>query len=239
MCASIRSAAFAFFIALASAQAQTEIVTDRPDLTESPITVPQGSVQVEGGLLQTWDQPDALAAGALVRWGVGTTWEVRLDTPAYTRTAETSGFASPTVGAQLELGKASGWDVAAIVQTSIPTRGVFGDTWMQPLALLVAGRDLPLGLSVGTQAELGVDPQTRTASGGGTFVVGRPVGGPLSTFLELATDVEGAELSSVLVQHGYTVRLTPTLQLDAHVAFGLEGTSAPAALGGLGLSVRR
>jgi hypothetical protein len=75
----------------ASAQAQDaiapelEIVTDRPDITESSIVIPAGGVQVENGLTWTADhgQRTADAPQSLPRVGVGGRTEVRLGIPDY------------------------------------------------------------------------------------------------------------------------------------------------------------
>jgi hypothetical protein len=49
-----------------------EIVTDRPDITESPIVVPKGSLQFENGLTWTSDHGQTaldLNSGAVWRFG--------------------------------------------------------------------------------------------------------------------------------------------------------------------------
>ena len=64
---------------------ELEIVTDRPDITESSIVIPAGGVQVENGLTWTADhgQRTAEAPQSLLRVGVGGRTEVRLGIPDY------------------------------------------------------------------------------------------------------------------------------------------------------------
>lgn len=59
------------WLSLTPSQVQTEILTDRSDLTESPVSVPHRSVQIKAGVVQTWEQTDLTEAAALMRLGAG------------------------------------------------------------------------------------------------------------------------------------------------------------------------
>jgi hypothetical protein len=72
-------------IAACFAQANQEIVTDRPDITEASTVIPVGSVQSENGVtwtkdrgVSTWDLPETL-----FRIGLTSRTELRLTPPGY------------------------------------------------------------------------------------------------------------------------------------------------------------
>ena len=62
-----------------------EIVTDRPDVTESSTVVSKGSLQIENGATLTTDHgfPAFDLSETLIRLGVSTSTEVRLVVPNY------------------------------------------------------------------------------------------------------------------------------------------------------------
>ena len=72
-----------FHIAYTQEEVQP-IVTDRPDQTESPVTVPNKSFQIESGFTFGWDKQDGVETrdlglnNSLFRYGVLTRFEVRL-----------------------------------------------------------------------------------------------------------------------------------------------------------------
>ena len=62
-----------------------DIVTDRPDVTESSIVIPNGSLQLENGVTWTRDQGDASVdfTETLMRLGDSERTEFRLVVPNY------------------------------------------------------------------------------------------------------------------------------------------------------------
>ena len=69
-----------------------EIITDRPDFTESPVTVPVGSIQIETGAEYTRDNPasELSCPNALVRMGLFEKLECRIGFTGWTRLKEES-----------------------------------------------------------------------------------------------------------------------------------------------------
>lgn len=63
--------------------ANPEIVTDRPDVTESSIVVPKGSLQVENGATWTTDHASQNSdlSESLIRLGAATRTEIRIVVP--------------------------------------------------------------------------------------------------------------------------------------------------------------
>jgi len=106
-----------FYLALLSiasisvAQAQ-ELITDRPDQTESPLAVPAGALQIEAGYLAAFNESGTTtlrnqqAPNALFRLGLTHWAELRLVTQYETfRTADTTfrGLGDWQIGAKFEL----------------------------------------------------------------------------------------------------------------------------------------
>jgi hypothetical protein len=226
---------------------QTELVTDRPDFTESGVVVPLGEVQIEAGvtLERSGDGEidEVVGPEALVRWGVLDRLELRLGLPDYVDVdAGSSGWADASVGIKWQLGPLrTGWDAALILETSVPTGDdeLTSDDW-DPSAILTFGKDLGDRWSFGTQAELasasglGGD---RSTSYAGTAVLGLAVGDAVGTFLEVKAEKTEDVDTAVLLHHGWTWLLGELLQVDVHAAAGLSD-SAPDWLVGAGLAFR-
>jgi hypothetical protein len=63
----------------------SEIVTDRPDVTESSTVVPKGSLQIENGATWTADHGSQTfdLSESLMRFGISTRTEIRFVVPNY------------------------------------------------------------------------------------------------------------------------------------------------------------
>src|SRR5260370_5057934 len=99
---------------LAKITGDNEIVTDRPDITDSAIVVPTASLQAENGASWTVGRH---ATGldicqSLLRLGVGPGVELRLALP--------SRFEGFSLGLKRQLGPVRGFDVSLIVAASLP-----------------------------------------------------------------------------------------------------------------------
>lgn len=223
------------------AQGQTPpLITDRPDFTESPFTVPLGSFQLEAGLTFESDNGFESLSGpeALLRWSPLLGFEVRFEAPGYVDTDTSSGATDIAIGAKLELGAVSAWDFGVIALLGLPT----GDDevsagGVEPQLIVTAGRDVGEGWSLGVQGSI-----MRPGKGGGvnlmsTVVAGRGLSQRVGAFLEVATErVSGGSVASLL-HGGLTFSLIPTLQLDVHAALGVTD-NAPDGTIGWGLSTR-
>src|SRR5215469_14894342 len=104
-----------------------EIVTDRPDVTESSIVVPKESLQVENGATWSTDHGSQTfdLSESLIRIGVSTRTEIRVVVPNYlgaTTRLDPSGFGDVAVGMKQQLGPLpGGFDLSVIVALSLPT----------------------------------------------------------------------------------------------------------------------
>ena len=105
-----------------------EIVTDRPDITESATVVPRASLQAENGITWTNDHLDNLVTlcQTLLRLGLSDRTELRLTLPSYSlgfsRGLGSSGVTDISIGFKQQLGPLpGGFDLSLIVATSVPS----------------------------------------------------------------------------------------------------------------------
>jgi len=212
------------------------IATDRPAVTDSSAVVPSGTLQVENGVLDTynyghatWDLPETL-----IRVGIGPSTELRFTAPDYYQDSVTpgglrSGFGDMAVGVKQQLRTAQGgFEVAAVVSLSFPTGAAaisshgydpsFQLPWSSPLSAnwTVAGM-----LSVYVPTENGV----HTVVGESTILIDRQLTKAWDAFTECAGDFPQAGGSRHLLHFGTAYKVRPRQQVDLHVGIGL---SAPA-----------
>jgi len=251
-------------LALPSSAAAQDLVTDRPDFTESALTITPGRVQVEAGASVAEDDgTDALAVGeVLVRIGLSERWELRLAPGSYERVeagrgATVDGLGDSSVGVKLTLPEVARLfpdgarpDVAVIADADLPTGDdELGEDGVRPGAILSLAWDLS------PRAGLGVNLGYRRARSGGerfnqgsaSVAVGWAAGDRLSLFGEWFAVGElvppsrpGRGADTDWVHHadgGLTWLVNDDFQLDAFVGFGLSD-EAPDHFAGVGFAAR-
>lgn len=231
----------------AAANAQStavELITDRPDFTESAVTVPIGTFQFEAGATWSDDGVRTLAGPELlVRWGLRDRLEIRLAAPDwvdFTGGNLRSGLGDAEVSVKARLRRWGPWDLAVLPALTLPT----GDTGLttgavDPSVALVGARDLGEEWSIAAQLT-GAWPtlgRERSSEWTASLSTSTAIGARTSTFLEAAAVLPGIGGTSLVLHHGYTFRVGAAWQVDAHVAAGLEH-DAPDLLIGVGLATR-
>lgn len=173
-----------------------ELVTDRPDQTESAVTVPNGHAQVEMGMLlgEADGERTLNVATTLIRVGVHPRLELRLGVDGWVKTyedEESSGLGDGSVGLKLLL---------------------WGEDELRPQAALLAWTTLPIGASnVSTEH---VDPGFRLSF---SHTLSDRVGFGYNTGVVWETEVEtgsrriAATDSDTLATFQYTASLGITL----------------------------
>src|ERR1700730_7560172 len=142
--------------------AEREIVTDRPDVTESAIVVPKGSLQFENGLTWTTDKSQKTfdLSETLGRFGVSARTESRIVVPNYLDglpgPTSASGFGDVAVGMKQQLGPLPGdFDLSVIVALSLPTgANRISSHGFDPFIKFPWSKDLRQGWSIGGMASL-------------------------------------------------------------------------------------
>ena len=229
----------------------SELVTDRPDFTESASVPGGGRVQLEGGwTVEESGEARAHALGEiLVRIGLGDRFEARIAPGSWVSAddggADVSGLDDAGVGFKVLLLDEMAPAVPAaalLVSTSVPTGDdEIGSSSWQPEARLAMGWTLSEAWSLGANAGWG-----RPDAGGerfdqalGSVALGRSLGERLGAFLELYgfAPVEPEGDDAAVVDGGLTLALGPNAQLDVRAGAGLTD-AAPDWLFGLGFAHR-
>ena len=237
-------------LAVCTASAQTpDLVTDRPDQTESAAAVPRGLVQVETGYLFARDGGvDTFEApGTLVRIGLGARTELRLGHAGVIGSARRHGAGDGEAGAKVNLIAASdGWtpQLAIIGGLSLPTGDEpFSSGGVDPSLLVAFAHELSprlsLGYNLGAAWESSPDQPDREASLLYTLALGVGVTDRLGTYLEVFGNrrTSGYAATDVSIDGGITFLLTRTMQFDLYVGKGLHGPATDTFFG-TGLSFR-
>ena len=167
--ARIDAAASATPAALAPEDSLPELITDRPDITESSAVVGHGMWQLETGMLFESDRADRVttrdlsAPNALLRVGIGSRFELRLSgagvlSESLSASGATSGSARTTGMSDFELGfkyvfldqSRAGVDAAIIPIVSFPVGDErFSSGGADPTLKVTISRDLPRGFGLG------------------------------------------------------------------------------------------
>lgn len=239
---------------LPAAPIDEPLVTDRPDFTESALTVPVGRVQVEAGftLTRDGDESEYTLPETLLRFGVAEDWEIRLELPSVgfvNNGVDEEGLTDMSVGFKWQFVEQEGNtpDVALLGFLTLPTGDdPFGEDGAQPGAILAAGWDLSEAIAEGWS--LGVNAgfvEADNPAGDSVLdtqwsaAVGIPIDDEFGAYAEYFAVSPGSTLSDT--EHSFNTGLTwlvnPNLQFDVRVGFGLND-DAPDFFTGAGVSVR-
>lgn len=233
------------------------IVADRPDFTESTLTIPSGHYQIESGVtFSRFGEEESQSFGeVLVRIGAGERVEARLGIGSYTRIdpgfdgADTiSGYEDPFIGFKVRLNESDpnlrppGHPaVSLLFSTSVPVGDdeLTADEW-QPETKLLLAWDLPwFSLSSNLIYGYPVDGDERFHQFGATLSAGFSLTDRMGMFVEIfgfnKESVNGS--STQYIDSGVTFSVFNDLQLDARIGFGLDDPS-PNWFAGVGAAVR-
>lgn len=224
---------------------EVELITDRPDFTESPVVVPQGSIQVElGGTAETSNSFTTLALGeTLVRYGIIGSLELRLGAPSrISGDVDTEGWNDASIGLKWELGTiADTWEIGLIGTLSLPTGSDdFTSDAVDPSFIFAVGGPLTEKVSLGTQVQggYGTFGDERLFDWGGTVVLGIPLTQKIGGFAELAFTIPEEGSAQTVVHGGLTLAVGRLGQIDIHGGVGVT-EAAPDSFFGAGFSFRR
>ncbi|MBD3273688.1 MAG: hypothetical protein GF372_00155 [Candidatus Marinimicrobia bacterium] len=214
-----------------------ELITDRPDFTESGVTVPFQSVQAEfGATYETFASTDIIGGPELlIRYSPFHRIEFRFELPDYTVINTDGEFQGGAAGFKWQLGPAARWDLALIGMLGMPvteTENEFSQNF-----IFAAGRDLNDRWSFGSQIAATWEPSREKPLLEGTMVAGTGISNNVGAFFEIMLSDWTANTPPLLLHHGYTIIVHPTLQLDVHAGAGLNKT-APDFFLGCGASIR-
>jgi len=240
-----------------------DLVTDRPDQTESSVVIPPRTVQVEAGVLRTGDaeggeRTDVTAApGTLVRYGLLSRLELRLawtgwieeESRGASGQSRVTGTADPELGFKVALTPARGGrpELALLAHVSLPLGGnAVGSPRADPSVRLLATHTLServgLGWNLGWEAASseGAMGEVETR---GRFVYTTSLGFDLAerwgAFFEIFGDLPASDPAPAAhsLDGGVTFLVAPRVQLDLAAGVGLD-RDAPDRFVGFGVSFR-
>ena len=224
-----------------------ELITDRPDQTESSTTVPPGSVQVEMGWLHSEEERQDLETDifpqTLLRYGLMENLELRFGFDGYVwenavgsqgGNVDAEGGADLGVGFKLKLREEEGWlpETALLASVGLPTgKGPFSSERFDPDYRLSCSHTLSERLSFGynlgqawvTEEDAAGDRDTRhqfvyTAALGISLTDN--LGGFVEFFGEIPTGSDGGPANSF--DGGFTYLIADNVQLDVSSGIGLS-----------------
>lgn len=227
------------------------LVGDRPDFTESAVTVAPARLQLEAGYTYTRSGGTRVhdVGEGLVRVGVAPGAELRVGVESFSvvdpsGSGSVSGLRDPSLGAKLALPEPPGGAVpkaALLVGTTLPVGSDgLGAEGLRPGATLAVGWDAAGGLGIGANAgytwekDGGRRVHEVSASGAVSWQL-TPSAGLFAEYFGLYRDVREDEN---FLSGGATWGLGPDLQLDARVGLGLDGPE-PDHFAGVGVVLRR
>ena len=226
--------------------AKDEIATDRPDVTNSSLVVPVGSLQSENGVNFSTRDGGRMIDGTNTRWrlGIAPCLEVLLDLPTYfanIRGPGSSGFSDVAPAIKWQVSPIPGKvDLSLVFGMALPTGAAeIAGRGAQPYLQMPWSWELHDGWGLSGMlteffrpSELTTKRITQT-----TFVIEKKVTERASLFVEYVGDYPEKASPSQLLNSGGVYRLSPTQQVDFHVAFGLN-RNAPNYIFGIGYSFR-
>src|ERR1700738_1426465 len=224
---------------------KNEISTDRPDVTNSSLVVPAGSLQIENGINSNARDGGRFVDGTntRLRAGIANCLEVLVDVPTYfanVRGPEGSGFSDVAPALKWQISPIPGKvDLSAVFGVALPTgsAGIAG-RGAQPYLQFPWSWELRGGWGLSGMLTEFIRPSDRTRLiTEATFVIEKKVTERASLFVEYVGDYPENGSPSQLLNSGGLYRLSPNQQVDFHVALGLNH-NAPSYIVGIGYSVR-
>lgn len=209
-----------------------EIATDRPDVTNSSLVVPFGSLQAENGVDWRVQHGSNLLDGTntRLRLGIAHCTEFLIDLPTYFDSlngSEPSGASNVVVSFKRQMPVPFGFDLSASFGLGFPSgssriSGPGYQPYLQfPWSHRLADGWEVLGMFTVTwfPSDAARNPSLET-----TLSLEREFGPSADVFVEYVGDYDHRRPSQVL-DGGGSWRFTKTQQLDFHVGFGLNSSS--------------
>ena len=225
-----------------------DLVTDRPDQTESSAVVPLGFAQIETGYLYTRDSGSSSREfpGTLIRIGIARRVELRFGHAGFISSDSSSGAGDSQIGAKVNLVGESGWrpEVAVLTGFSLPTgQASLSSGRVDPSVLVAFSHTLSsrvsLGYNIGNSWESLKKISARQRLLQYSLVFGVEItdkfGGFIEAFGNRAFNSSRTPANSI--DAGVTYLLADNVQLDLYAGRGLSAGARDTFVGG-GISFR-
>ena len=228
------------------AQQETDsiIITDRPDLTESSITVPYKSIQLETGLLVFVDDASNTSEfkttlyqfpAILIRYGLFKNIELRVfnqfvkesvNNPLIpNKERSTYGIDNLQLGTKINLVKENGiWPEIAILSHVVLPLGSANFKNAKTLANIVFSLSHTVSnrFSIGYNLGWTTDGVNQNGSGTYTFAMGYGVSKKVGCYLEMYGLLKNMESLTIGFDGGFTYLISNNMQLDLSAGRGVS-----------------
>lgn len=225
---------------------EDEIQTDRPDVTNSSVVVPAGSLQLENGidLVSRSSSTDLDGTNSRLRFGLGGCFEILVDLPNGTHSLEgngVSGFSDLAPALKKQIGTLPGdIELSATVGVGLPgaAQAVSGHGF-QPYLQFPWSHPFGEGWEVAGMLTAFWFPRQMSDHRilESTLSLEREIGPRADLFAEFVGDYPSDTPPRQFLNFGGSYRVTPTQQIDFHTGFGLDNR-VPKAFIGIGYSWR-
>lgn len=227
---------------------QHELITDRPDQTESSVTVPKGGLQIETGILLETDKiinktKRILTYNTtLIRYGLLENFEIRIGfdyinyqykyKDIYRQDIDISGFTPPLLGFKIAISNQKKIlpELALLTHLILPRIGHddFEQSYMTPEMILSAGWELnsifSTAINIGSVWNYNFSRFYKAIEmphGVFSWVLGISINDKLASFIETYGTFEKGEYTEYLLDGGFTYLILPNLQFDVSSGFGV------------------
>jgi hypothetical protein len=228
------------------ANAQSPISTDRPQVTNSSLVVPCGSLQFENGfeVTGTGGQHSPDFPETSIRFGIAVKTELRISVPNYFQNdaaaSGTDGFGDLSLGLKQQFGPIAGFDISLIPSLSLPIgANSISSHGYDPTVQLPWSRSLTKSWTVAGQ--FGVTWPTesgqRNVAGQISLYVDRQLTSPWDAYVEYSGAFPRHGGPAHQIDFGTAYKPTAHQQLDLHCGFGLSSAVSDYSVG-FGYSVR-
>jgi hypothetical protein len=219
--------------------------TNRPDVTNSPVAVPRGSLQAEDGVTWTGEQRSDVLDGAetMLRVGAADCTELALQLPSYffaMNGEASSGFSDVAVAFKRRLPDLYGFVTAAAAGLIFPSGSTaVSDGGYDPYIQGSWSRDIADGWSAAGMFTLTwlTSHSASNPTFQSTFEIGRDLTPSAASFVEYVGDYPNHLRPSQVIDAGATWHFRQRQGVDAHFGFGLNSAS-PNRFFGVGYSFR-
>lgn len=216
-------------------QENEALVTDRPDATESAMTVGNGTLQIETGFIfeeyrnsaGNYKQNDFHIATTLFRYGIGSDFEIRLHGKIQARTIETfdnsetySGLNNVSVGMKYQFYESAnkGTNGAVLASFILPvSSSEFKPSAVEPAILIALSKDISEHLSIGTNLGgiyLSDDTELMYLY---SLAFGIGITEKIGGFVELFGGIKSSNSPEHILDGGFTYLINNDIQFDLSV----------------------
>ena len=221
------------------------IETDRPDVTNSSIVVPAGSLQNENGIDTSRDHGANIFNGTNSRWrlGIAPCLEVLVDLPNYVTTlrgAGPSGFGDIAPAVKWQISPVPGkFDLSITAGAALPTGATdVSGPGVQPYVQIPWSIALGAGWALtGMETNFFTPRSDSKYTYQSTLVIEKEIAERSFLFVEYVGGFPANGRNSEFINSGGGYRIDDHHQVDFHVAIGLD-RNAPNYIFGVGYSFR-